>query len=291
MSQKPFIRRLSERALDMLIGVKGANATVEFMAGGRKFQALVPDDSLWGVVSDILLLGSYERAGIKLENFRGTVVDAGAHAGLFSLVASAHARSVLALEPHPGNHELLSKNVEANGANNVTVLKKALWSSSSPVALSEGSNSMGPYISNEGELNAEGITLADLAGGRDIDLLKLDIEGAEANVLTAARDEDLLRIGAVVIEVHGLHDPFSADRIRNRLTRLGFSVDEMPPAFLTWRDSMRQLRGSRRRVRHQKRLKAAVALAITGAALLRPFGGLRRKLNAEDLSFIYARRR
>ncbi len=150
---------------------------------------------------------------------------------------------------------------------------------------------MAPFISEEGNLKAEAVTLADLAGGRDIDLLKLDIEGAEASVLSAARDEDLLRIGAIVIEVHGQHDPFAADRIRNRLTRLGFSVDEMPPAFLTWRDSMRKLRLSRRHVRHQKRLKAAVALAITGAALLGPFGGLRRKLNAEDLSFIYARRR
>ncbi len=55
----------------------------------------------------------------------GTVVDIGAHIGLFSLLASTalHATRIVSVEPDPLNFELLAENISANRVEGATLVQ------------------------------------------------------------------------------------------------------------------------------------------------------------------------
>lgn len=135
-------------------------------------------------------------------------VDAGANAGLYTLaLRSAGPIRALAIEPDPENLRRLRANLAASGAaEDVTV---------APVALgaAEGAARLGAASGNRGEIALTGapggeirvrplLALLEEAGFDRVDALKIDIEGAEAEVLGAyLRDAPpALRPGLVVIE-------------------------------------------------------------------------------------------
>ncbi len=138
-----------------------------------------------------------------------TVADLGAHKGSFALLAAAAGARVLAVEPAPANLPQLERNVEANGLA-VEVLPYAVGveRGSGVLAFAPGAAHRGTLVLDRGyETRAvvETITLADVverAGGA-LDLVKMDIEGAELGVLRAASAEGLVGIGRMVVECHG----------------------------------------------------------------------------------------
>jgi FkbM family methyltransferase len=80
------------------------------------------------------------------------------------------------------------------------------------------------------EIAVQAITLAALLDGfgvSAIDLLKIDIEGAEIEVLASLTDERLARIDQMTIEFHDFFKPSDAPPVRRALWRLagqGFYV-------------------------------------------------------------------
>ena len=73
---------------------------------------------------DTFIFGHY---GIEFDRDPEVIVDAGAHIGLVSaLFATRYPDAkIIAIEPEPGNFEILSKNVKAYP--NVVPLQRALW--------------------------------------------------------------------------------------------------------------------------------------------------------------------
>jgi FkbM family methyltransferase len=132
-----------------------------------------------------------------------TIVDAGAHAGLFSLYL--HDRfpeaKILAVEPSPSTVARLRKNV--GGVPRLTVLELALGAEDGTASFRQGVQSWGSSLDPDGEITVETATVASLlsrAGFSGIDLLKMDIEGAE---WSAFRTEDDLHGAVHVIgELH-----------------------------------------------------------------------------------------
>src|SRR5947199_2218835 len=114
----PRTRERVEALLRRALGQRGEAARVRFVERGRRFDCVVPDDALWSGVLFILLLRAYERAGLCLADVDGPIIDAGAHAGLFALQASAYGHRVLAIEAHPANFAFLEENVSAARAEN-----------------------------------------------------------------------------------------------------------------------------------------------------------------------------
>ena len=123
------------------------------------------------------------------------VVDVGAHVGYFSLVAARQVGStgrVYSFEPEPTNHSLLLQNIELNEYQQVVPVNKALSDRVGSAtlivtALDSGRNSMYPIdMPTKGTLEIE-TTTADAfleeLGWPEIDLVKIDVEGAEADVL------------------------------------------------------------------------------------------------------------
>jgi len=137
-----------------------------------------------------------------------TIADLGAHKGSFALLAAAAGARVLAVEPAPANLPQLRRNVEANGLA-VEILPYAVGAErgSGVLAFAAGAAHRATLVLERGYESREAvetITLADVverAGGA-LDLVKMDIEGAEVDVLVPASHETLARVRRLVVECH-----------------------------------------------------------------------------------------
>ena len=264
-----------------------------FREEGVELRCTVNEDNLWIAVKDNLLLAEYEREGVSLCDVSGVVVDAGAHVGVFSLLASVHAPSVVAIEAHPGNYVVLEENVRRNGRENVTVRHSALTATEGQVELVEGPDSASGSVLHERpgrRFSVPSITLDSvIASTGPVDLCKLDIEGAEFDVLDTATDETLGQISALAAELHleGRHDRLGP--VVRRLRALGFRVAVRRPPLHYWAETMRTLWQTRHRLHGEARLRLAVPIVYTLAALGDPVLHARSRLSGE-LAFLYAAR-
>ena len=123
-----------------------------------------------------------------------TFLDGGAHAGLYSVVAGRALKdrgSIVAIEPHPGSASLLHQNLEANGVTCGVVRQAALFSRCGELILNDGGpgksaySSIGPVDGSSEGFSVDGITLDSMLKDQ-VQLAKLDVEGAELEVLAGA---------------------------------------------------------------------------------------------------------
>ena len=138
-----------------------------------------------------------------------TVLDIGAYVGPYALLASrlvGRDGHVYAFEPDPVARALLIRNVAANSAENVTVLPWAVADRLGTVWLDSGSlgNANTAITPVSGQIRASTVTLASFCQQLELtpDLIKIDVEGGEAEIVTDEATEVLRRARAVVIEVH-----------------------------------------------------------------------------------------
>jgi FkbM family methyltransferase len=160
------------------------------------------------------------------------VVDLGAHVGSFTLWAAGAAPCrVHAFEPNPATFELLRRNLESDPERlRCTRAAVAGEPGTRRLALTEDSaaNSIDPVPAEESTagLTVPTITLGEAlerAGFPRVDVLKMDIEGAEFEVLDHLGPRALDGVGAVVIECHR-RPGASPERLAARLEREGFEV-------------------------------------------------------------------
>lgn len=117
------------------------------------------------------------------------VVDVGANIGYYTLLFARSAGEegkVFSFEPSPDNFALLKKNVETNGYRNVEMVNRAISDKPGTTRLYINKESAGGhrvYQSESGEdyVEVESIRLEDYFKDfdRDVDVIKLDIEGWE----------------------------------------------------------------------------------------------------------------
>jgi len=133
-------------------------------------------------------------------------VDVGANVGYYTLVASKLVGAVgrvYAIEPVPSTATLLRVNVKLNGCNNVVVYEVAAWSTRGSLTLKIPASMYGCASAVRGgaSIVVDASTLDDtLRDETSIDLIKIDVEGAELEVLRGAQNV-LRRTRYVVLEL------------------------------------------------------------------------------------------
>ena len=138
-----------------------------------------------------------------------SIVDAGANIGLASLYFTHRfpAAKIVALEVDQANFELLTKNTSCYP--NITRIRKALWSGQAQLGILNPKDE--PWAFRVGEVAAgdgtsiSALGVGDLVGefeSQRIDLLKIDIEGAEKEVFQKGVGIWIDRIGIVAVELH-----------------------------------------------------------------------------------------
>ena len=101
---------------------------------------------------------------------------------------------------------ILSENLKANGPSVVTLVNAALGSADGEMEFSPDGQAGGALVSSHGTMRVRVERLSSYLT-TDVDFLKLNIEGAELDVLTeAAASGCLPRVRAMVIEYHGWAD-------------------------------------------------------------------------------------
>jgi FkbM family methyltransferase len=135
------------------------------------------------------------------------IIDAGANIGLTSLYFR-HVypeAAIVAVEPDADNVRILRKNVDVY--RNVSVVEGAVWSERGRMRLAVPEDEKCALRVEAGgdSESIEGITIDDILAGQSwdgVDLLKMDIEGAEKKVFTTGAETWLPRVKALVIELH-----------------------------------------------------------------------------------------
>lgn len=129
------------------------------------------------------------------------VLDVGSHHGIFTLYALSHgARWVTAVE---ADHEKLDQfraNLHHNGYRSGWDLLYGAAGSGAPARMTEPPN---PHTLPGGDI--PGFSLGDLLAvtpQHRVDICKVDIEGAEYDLILTASDVDLARIDYLTMEYH-----------------------------------------------------------------------------------------
>ncbi len=137
------------------------------------------------------------------------IIDCGANVGIVTLYykRAFPASRLTAFEADPDIARALALNVSENKLSQVDVVAAAVWIENGEVSFAkEGSDSGSVDTEYHGtespRVTVPAIRLRDFLGREDkVDLLKLDIEGAEHRVLADAEPE-LHRVRALALELH-----------------------------------------------------------------------------------------
>src|SRR5215510_14966778 len=184
---------------------------------------------------DIFVQGALE---FRAASQSPRILDCGANVGLASLFFRCRypAARITAYEADPALFAIARANLSANGCPEVEVVNAALWTSAGRVTFRAEGTDSGMIDGLAGAVDGAAVEvpslrLRDILAAERIDLLKLDIEGAEDAVL-ADCEPVLDRVGAIVMDLHEF-DPAvrQAPRVLELLTRAGFvyAVDEFVP--------------------------------------------------------------
>lgn len=179
-----------------------------------------------------------------------TFVDVGANVGYYSINASSKYGNdssirIVAIEAHPETFEVLTKNIQLNGCAEITAIQKAASDHAGKVVIYDdydaetgkfitGGSSILDAVSHKGgkqrrsfEVNAD--TLDDILLNEcritNVDLMKMDIEGAEVLALKGA-SETLKKLKKIIIEIHGEN----LEAVKQILSENGFDL-----TFIPWR--------------------------------------------------------
>lgn len=139
-------------------------------------------------------------------------VDAGFGPGGWTLVALARGASVIAFDPKPLCHNILSEHLSLNGFSRCCLVTAGLWSHTGTIPF--GTNS---FKDNSLWSPTPVIALDDFMGGfciTRLDYINLDVEGAELEVLEGAKRSIFRYRPRIIVEIHsGIHNGIVEDEI------------------------------------------------------------------------------
>ncbi len=168
------------------------------------------------VEANLFLYKCYELPTVRfitrLVNKDFTFFDIGGHIGFMSVTFSKNVKQVFTFEAEPNNYNDLLSNIKLNGIQNIFPNNVAVTNENKKLSffLGEGKNSgIHSTIYNDSlsqkEIQVNGITIDSFIEEKNIskvDLIKIDIEGAEMNALIGmkkllVRDQPILIIELV----------------------------------------------------------------------------------------------
>jgi FkbM family methyltransferase len=202
-----------------------------------------PGDSPLFIFNEIFRERCYTGGGFYRPRPSDTVLDLGANIGLFLVYLQWRARGIRVhcFEPAAETRHRLEHNIRANELETcVSVYPFAVSDSEGVVSLQQapktGVRSMfgtrQPDAPPAELVRCIGLGRAlELCGARRVDLLKIDVEGAEIEIIEGAGAEVWERIDRVALEFHDHYRPGCRERVTAALATHGFdhiAVDTKP---------------------------------------------------------------
>lgn len=180
---------------------------------------------------------------------KATVVDIGANIGLFSYYASSRADKVYSVEPASQHQQTLKQMIDFNSLKNVIPVQKALAATNGKQTFYHNANttmfSLKEAVNGlpEEAEEVETITfnkLFDLYDIKQIDMLKLDCEGSEADILASDGFEAVAdKIKLIVGEYHtwsGVNPQLFSTYLTDRGFKFNWLNQTEASVFVSWRE-------------------------------------------------------
>jgi len=175
-----------------------------------------------------------------------SVIDIGANEGFFAAMILSKVKDavIYAFEPLPSNVKKIErlKEINPSAKNKILVHAKAVTDGSSETVqlFTQQENAESSIASiyrefderNSNSINVPAITLTKILDDNDlndVNLLKLDCEGAEYEILYSTNREVLKKIKRMLIEVHPLDNEKRNEKyLSSFLSENGFTTETMP---------------------------------------------------------------
>jgi FkbM family methyltransferase len=215
--------RLPRRLLNAVVGERLRSVRVlTGVARGRRLELDLSREKAYWVGHYEAPVQEFMRAHVQPGDI---VYDVGAHIGFLSLCAASLGARVFAFEASPANASRLRRTAELNNVP-IEPVEAAVWDAEEGVALLPGASASEWRPAPGGPTT--GVTLDGFVASHPApDLLKIDVEGAEARVLHGARRLLAERRPIVLCEIHG---PDTRDEVLRLLS--GYRVE---PLGSEWR--------------------------------------------------------
>lgn len=199
-------RRLIRNPITAVLFFSGrSRAPARFHFGQLLFAVRRQD---WVGVDEVLMDDEYLCVLPELESIqRPRILDLGANIGAFAMFVLRHKPEsvIYSVEPAEDTFGILEQNCAMNPDLQWRALRAAVWSERGSAGFSRAGSSTGNQVSSN--TMTERVPTETLSGLCDnmvegpIDLIKMDIEGAESCVIP--QEEELLkRTRAMVVEIH-----------------------------------------------------------------------------------------
>jgi FkbM family methyltransferase len=169
-------------------------------------------------------------------NAGGVFIDIGANIGAVSVFVDSFNKNreqhkkikIYAVEPEPNNLSLLNHNIQNNPVQNVTIVDKAIWHEEKMVSISNrGGNSSIFNLENESKAEVLAITMETLFSTyniKEVDVMKIDIEGAEFDLIINTPAETLAKINRLVLEFDKSFDGSFGRMIEKLAKQFGIEI-------------------------------------------------------------------
>lgn len=168
-------------------------------------------------------------------NKKPYILDCGANIGLSIIYfKQVHPNAeIIAFEPDKKIYRILTKNIQAFNFNNVTLINEACWNEDTLLKFySEGADGgrAANYFDHECIVEVKATRLRKYLN-RKVDFLKIDIEGAEYEVIKDVYDL-LLNVDKLFIEFHSFHNKVQMlPEILSLLKQSGFRLHLSAPGL------------------------------------------------------------
>jgi FkbM family methyltransferase len=160
------------------------------------------------------------------------IFDCGANVGTSCAFFKYHypQSQILAFEPNPKIVEYLRQNIKNNSFEKIEVIEKAVWTTNDEIELGlEDADGSSIHL-EKNKTKVKSVRLKDYLEKEEVvDMLKMDIEGAEVEVLKDCKDS-LTSVKNIFVEFHSYRDkPQRLSEVIEVLEIAGFRYFVMQP--------------------------------------------------------------
>ena len=186
-------------------------------------------------LTNVWMINEYDVEDFEI-NTNDTVIDIGAHIGLFSLLVSQLCKTgkILSFEPVSENFNLLVSNLKLNHIENILPFNMAVSKNSGrlDLFLNNDQSAHNIFSKSSESISVESTSLQKIFDENKISsckLLKLDCEGAEYQIIDSLPSEYLDKIQNIVMEYH-LADtkPELVKSLILKIKNAGFKIKTRP---------------------------------------------------------------
>lgn len=148
------------------------------------------------------------------------IIDGGANVGCASVFFAQKfpQASIWAFEPERSNYEILEQN--GKRFDNITTMKAAIWSSDTYVEIQNPNDEKWAFrvqqAATDGSSRVQALSIPSIlkmAGADRVDILKIDIEGAERELFDESSAHWIHRVDVIIIELHDWIRPGCSDAL------------------------------------------------------------------------------